>query len=284
MNGLFRGIVIVAGLLSAPTFCVADELVTFDSARYLVGSLQQRLARERGEPVKRASAEMIQGYLSKPAGAGPFPAIVHMHGCGGLTAQRRKQDSEQFTRWGYVTLVVDSFTTRGVKQACTEWPKFDRQLDALGALIYLAKLPFVDRRRIALVGYSQGGTTALELASAQPVKLFDVEDALKFKAAVAYYPMCSAGADAFAAPTLIFIGEFDDWSLAAECRRMMKRQDGKGPPVKLVVFPEVYHDFDYPNAGVYGTRYFGHWLRYNADAAVRAAAMARDFLAKELAN
>ena len=48
--------------------------------------------------------------------------------------------------------------------------------------------------------------------------------------------------------------------------------------------PEVYHDFDYPNAGVYGTRYFGHWLRYNADAATRAATMARDFLAEKLAN
>ena len=65
---------------------------------------------------------------------------------------------------------------------------------------------------------------------------------------------------------------------------MMKRQDGKASPVKLTVFPEVYHDFDYPNAGVYGTRYFGHWLRYNADAATRAATMARDFLAEKLAN
>ena len=134
-----------------------------------------------------------------------------------------------------------------------------------------------------MVGYSQGGTVALEIASAQPVKLFDVEDGLKFKAAVAYYPMCSAGADEFAVPTLILIGELDDWSLAAECRRMMKRQDGKGPAVKLTVFPEVYHDFDYPDAGVYGTRYFGHWLRYNADAAARAAAMTHDFLAAELA-
>jgi dienelactone hydrolase len=284
VNGLFRGIVIVAGLLCAPALCAADEVVTFDSARYLVGSLQQRLARERGEPIKRRPADTIEGYLSKPAGAGPFPAIVHLHGCGGLSAQRRKQDSEQFTRWGYVTLMVDSFTTRGIKQACTEWPKFDRQLDALGALAYLAKLPFVDRKRIAVVGYSQGATTALEIASAQPVKLFDVEDTLKFKAAVAYYPMCSAGADAFAIPTLILIGEFDDWSLAAECRRMMKRQDGKGLPVKLVVFPEVYHDFDYPDAGIYGTRYFGHWLRYNSDATVRAAAMARYFLTEKLAN
>ncbi len=72
----------------------ADEVVTFASARYLVGSLQQRLASERGVPVERAPAEMIKGYLSKPPGNGPFPAVVHLHGCGGLTAQRRKRDAE----------------------------------------------------------------------------------------------------------------------------------------------------------------------------------------------
>ena len=48
-------------------------------------------------------------------------------------------------------------------------------------------------------------------------------------------------------------------------RVMMKRQDGKGAPVKLIVFPEAYHAFDSPTP-VYGIRYFGHWLRYNADA------------------
>ncbi len=27
-------------------------------------------------------------------------------------------------------------------------------------------------------------------------------------------------------------------------------------PVKLTVFPEAYHDFDYPDAGIYGTALF----------------------------
>ena len=68
------------------------KIVTFDSARYLVGSLQQRLARERGEPVKRAAgAKGSRAICRSLTGAGPFPAVVHLHGCGGLTAQRRKQ-------------------------------------------------------------------------------------------------------------------------------------------------------------------------------------------------
>ncbi len=254
-------------------------MVTFASARYLVGELTQRLARERGETVQRPPADMIQGYLSRPPGDGPFPAIVHLHGCGGLTAQRRKLDGEQFTRWGYVTLIVDSFTTRGIKDACAGQVLPARHADAMGALIYLSKLPFVDPNRIAVVGYSQGGIAALEIASAQPAQILDVPQAMKFKAAVAYYPWCSAAADKLAIPTLVLIGELDDWTLATSCDHLQRRFDASGAPLKITVFPEAYHSFDNTTAGVYGVPIYGHWLRYNADVTARAAAETRDFLA-----
>jgi dienelactone hydrolase len=282
VSGLFRGIAIVAALLSAPVLSAADELVTFDSARYLVGSLQQRLARERGEPVKRRPAEKIHGYLSKPAGAGPFPAIVHLHGCGGLTETRRERNAEQFTRWGYVTLMVDSFATRGVKENCGDQHAIiSRSADAWGALVYLSQQPFVDAKRIAVVGYSQGGIAALEIASAQPAKIFDVPDDAKFKAAVAYYPSCSAAMDKLAIPTLVLIGEFDDWTLAASCERLLRRFDSSGAPLLVTIFRGAFHDFD--NAAIKGTmRYFGHWLRYDKEAAARAATEMHDFLATEI--
>jgi dienelactone hydrolase len=273
----------VTASVTSARCAAAEQIVTFPSAHYLVGDLQQRLARERGEPLKRAPDEMINGYLLRPDGDGPFPAVVHLHGCGGLLDNRRIADGKQFTNWGYVTLMVDSFATRGIKEACAARPIPSRQADAMGALIYLSKLPFVDPTRIAVVGYSQGGSAALNVASVQPAGLFEMPAGLKYKAAVAYYPSCSAADDEFAIPTLVFIGELDDWSLAAECRRMMNRQDGKGALVKLVVFPEAFHSFDSPSAG-YGVRYFGHWLRYNADATKRAAAQMRRFLKVELAN
>jgi dienelactone hydrolase len=273
---------ILMGVLCAPTLCAADEVVAFASARYLVGSLQQRLARERDVPVVRAPAEMIKGYLSKPNGDGPFPAVVHLHGCGGLTAQRRAHDAAQFTDWGYVILEVDSFATRGIKDACAAQALPARQADAMGALSYLAKLPFVDAKRIAVIGYSQGGSTALEIASRQPVDIFDVPPEPKFKAAVAYYPWCSAAGDRLAIPTLILIGGLDDWTPAASCDRLLQRFDASGASLKITVFPEAYHSFDNTTASVYGVRYYGHWLRYNPDDSARAAAEARDFLAAQL--
>jgi dienelactone hydrolase len=275
-------ILILLGIVCAQTSgAAADEVVTLASARYLVGELQQRLARERGEPLIRAPAETIKGYLSRPAGAGPFPAVVYLHGCGGLSEQRRTAASEQFTRWGYVTLVVDSFATRGIEHACLGEPIGAREADAMGALIYLSKLAFVDPRRIAVIGYSQGGMVALEAASFHPFDIFEMPSGLKYKAAVAFYPLCSAAEDQVTIPTIVFIGELDDWSSVKRCEDWMARRAGKGAPVKLVVYPEAYHSFDSPNLRV-AVRYFGHWLKYDADATERSTAEMHDFLAAQL--
>jgi len=41
----------------------AEELIKFESAEFLVGQIQQRLARERGDTPK-VTSETIEGYLS----------------------------------------------------------------------------------------------------------------------------------------------------------------------------------------------------------------------------
>ncbi len=277
-----RAIFIPLTILCAQALsAAADEVVTFDSARYLVGDLQQRLARERGEPLIRAPAKTIKGYLSRPAGAGPFPAVVYLHGCGGLSEQSRASAGAQFTRWGYVTLAVDSFTTRGIAQACLDVPIAHREADAIGALIYLSKLAFVDPTRIAVVGHSQGGMVALEVASFHSFDIFEMPAGLRYKAAVAFYPSCSAAEDQVTIPTVVFIGELDDWSSVKRCEGWMARRAGKGAPVKLVVYSEAYHSFDNPELRI-AVRYFGHWLKYDAEAAGRSTAEMRDFLAAQL--
>ena len=159
----------------------AAERVQFESARYQAGPLQQRLARERGETIARPPAEVIDGYLTKPQGSGPFPAIVHLHGCNGLSkafkdGTDKGQWSEQLAAWGYAVLVVDSFTSRGIAQICAgNSATTSRIADAYGALAYLATQPFVDPNRIALVGFSHGGTTTLGVVSQRELDLFENE-------------------------------------------------------------------------------------------------------------
>jgi len=58
----------------------------------------------------------------------------------------------RFVELGYVLLIVDSFSTRGIRMSCTgDTPAIDRVLDAYGGLAFLAGLPFVDPERVALV-------------------------------------------------------------------------------------------------------------------------------------
>jgi dienelactone hydrolase len=263
------------------TTASADELVKFDSAPFIMGQIQQRQARERGEMPTNVP-DAIEGYLSKPDGSGPFPAVVYLHGCNGLSTNTRNRMAELITGWGYVSLVVDSFTIRGIKESCDMVPTAT-QGDALGALAYLSKLSFVDPRRIAVIGSSQGGIAALELASTRAVNLFAISDEPKFKAAVAYYPQCGFAAEQLGIPTIILIGELDDWTPAKDCERWMVWRTGKGAPVKLVIYPGAYHAFDVPTLRN-GVRFFGHWLKYDADAARRSVLEVHDFLGTELAK
>jgi dienelactone hydrolase len=245
----------------------AAEGVHFPSATTPPSPLQQRLAHERGQAIEREPGVELSGELYRPAGDGPFPAVVMLHGCNGRLP-RAVEDAEgaRFTALGYALLTVDSFGPRGVKERCRaeDGPPVDRVVDAYGALLYLARLPFIDADRIAVLGYSQGAIVALSAVELNGIEtLFDH----RFRAAVAYYPYCS-NALAASAPTLILIGELDDWTPAEACRRDMARRSGEGEPVKLVVYPAAYHAFNFQFAKP--IVYLGHHLESN-EPATRAA-------------
>src|SRR5947208_511533 len=110
------GVAMLRTVIAAALICLlvdalhAAERVQFESAHYQMGPLQQRLARERGEAIAPPPAEIVSGYLTKPEGDGPFPAIVHLHGCNGLSkafkdGADKGQWSEQLAAWGYAVLV-----------------------------------------------------------------------------------------------------------------------------------------------------------------------------------
>lgn len=281
----FPGLFAIA-LLGTNSTAAAAERVQFESARYQVGPLQQRLARERGETIARPPADIIDGYLTKPEGNGPFPAIVHLHGCNGLSKAFRDgtdkgQWSELLAAWGYAVLVVDSFTTRGNEQTCTTaGPAVPRVADAYGAIAYLAGQRFVDASRIALMGFSQGAITALSLVGARDFEVVENEGERKFRAAVAFYPGCPSDGT-MTVPTLILIGERDDWTRAVACTTMMKNRTGAGSPVRLIVYPGAHHGFDVVSLQP-GRDMFGHRVEYNAAAAEQAAEEVRRFLAEQL--
>jgi dienelactone hydrolase len=264
----------------------AAEEVHFPSEAVKLSPLRERLARQKGEALPPPLGTQLVGYLSRPQGDGPFPAIVVMHGCGGLDSRLRNDVAGRFVSQGYVVLVVDSFATRQMKTTCHNthsdylFNRTERVYDAYGALEFLSGYPFVDTHRVALMGFSSGGVTALE---ATKVEGDEQLMAQKFKAAIAYYPTCSPREGDATVPTLIMVGQMDDWGPPALCRQRLTHLSGKGPEIQLDVYPGAFHDFDVPTVKA-GTVYFGHRLEYSAAATKQSIQEADDFLRKELGN
>jgi len=267
-------------------FAASPRLVEFDSAPQPHGSLQPRLARERGEVPKDIPGDRLRGFLAQPQGDGPFPAIVALHGCSGLPEAVVESASERAVSWGYVILLVDSFTTRAIDHTCTpeKYAAADiskRTLDAYGALLFLARQPFVDAHRVAVMGASQGGMVTLSVAEARSGERFVNPSNLGFRAAIALYPGCGVVGARPNISTLILVGELDDWTPAKDCARAIAHWGDAGAPIQLVTYAGAHHAFDVEIFQT-GRMMFGHWTEYNAEAAEDARRRIRAFLADYL--
>jgi dienelactone hydrolase len=229
-----------------------------------------------------ANPQPLQGYLRQPASAGPSPAVVLLHSCNGNWARLDERWGKTIASWGYVTLTVDSFGPRGIKNTCNSGAPVDLGFDAYRALNFLARQPFVDPARVAVLGFSQGGWLALASVEHGAIEKTSKN---KFRAAIAFYPKCLGSKGNMTVPTLILIGELDDWTLAQECRDMVEGRDdwgisrtrGQGVAVRLVVYPGARHAFDVPGLRT-PIEFLGHRLEYNKSAADRAADALREFL------
>jgi dienelactone hydrolase len=226
--------------------------------------------------------------LSKPAGDGPFPAVVILHDCSGLGPRSSGMAwrwSSELTQRGYVTIWPDSFTPRGrPKGVCIDAtpPRVtyeQRAGDAYAAHTYLASLPFVDARRISLMGGSHGGSSTLAAIVEGPENAKPANP--RFAAAIALYPGCGRSFGAWSvgrskepgrpiavyagvfkplAPLLILTGELDDWTPAEPCRRLAAAAQSAGHPVEIKVYPGAHHSFD----SILPVRYVGQRINANS--------------------
>ena len=228
--------------------------------------------------------DRIQGYLAKPEGAGPFPAVIGLHGCAAMPDTTKRKLVDELVGWDYVVLLVDSFATRGVVHACTGGLSDiagNRRADAYGALAFLARQTFVDPQRVAAVGFSQGGWVTLQVAEANSFALFVPPSNLRFRAMVAFYPLCKDVVGRLVKPTLILIGALDQWTPAADCSEKIDAWRTGGQPIELVIYPNTHHSFYYQELQP-GRKIFGYWLEYNEEAATDASRKMREFLNRHL--
>jgi dienelactone hydrolase len=219
----------------------------------------------------------ITGTLYRPSGAGPFAAIVLAHTCAGV-GPHTEIWGKRLAEWGYVVVAPDSFGPRGVTSVCAKGTIVSgtaRVADIAGAMDYLNAQPFVRKNDIGLIGHSHGGWATMRAVQ----KSFGLAGR-GLRAAVAYYPSCSAAFDSdVAVPLLILIGDRDDWTPAGNCRRMQASGFTHPELVDAVYYPDAYHSFDSKQPG---RSVYGHHLGYDPVAAPDAEARTKAFFDKYL--
>lgn len=221
----------------------------------------------------------LVGYLFKPPGSGAHPAIVLLHGRAGPYSANNNADctlvaqavpspcnaatlSKRHAMWGqywadhgYVALLPDSFGPRGKAHGFGRFTHGDadrddvnektvRPLDAEGAFAYLRGRGDVVADRLFLQGWSNGGSTALNVMIRQGARP-------GFRAALAFYPGCGNAAllmpaISTTAPVTIFAAENDEEVSPDFCLKMAERSRAAGSPIDITLYPGATHDFDDP--------------------------------------
>lgn len=199
----------------------------------------------------------LKAMVYRPEGTGPFPAVIAMHDCSGLTNQAGRINTK-YREWaqllvkdGFVVLFPESYGSRGLSNQCnvrnrTIRPDHELVEDANASRRWLSQQPEVRADHISLLGWSNGGSSVLWTVRPQHKS----DDRPDFRSAVAFYPVChrlESTAWSARIPTLILIGAADDVTSPQDCEHMVAGAKGRSARISITVYPGALHDFDHPN-------------------------------------
>ena len=205
------------------------------------------------------SGVMLRAHWLPASGEGRHPAVLALHGCGGLYAkggglsERYRETAERWHAAGYAVLMPDSFGSRGLRGICQtryrdrSMKVAERMQDASTALAWLAAQPQVDALRIGVQGWSNGATTTLTLLEQRRAHPQPGQPAIA--GAAVFYPGCRPFLKQQVVlenvPLLMQLGALDDWVPAQPCIDWARQLQARaGSDVTLHVYPDSYHGFD----------------------------------------
>ncbi len=157
-----------------------------------------------------------------PAAGGPHPAVIVLHGSGGMWNPMYMQYAQQFSGLGYAVYVLHYFERTGTQWAddATIEQHFVAWMETVRAGIdFVAQRPEVNGSRLAMIGFSLGAFLALAVAAEEP----------RIKAVVDFFggiPEQIRDRCTRMPPVLILHGDADErvpmrW--AAELEQLLKR-------------------------------------------------------------
>ena len=218
----------------------------------------------------------LTGYLYLPdvkTWPGPRPAVVLLHGRSGVfSSTTKKYDATTLaartTLWGkfwaergYIGLYVDTFGPRGYAKGFeagtnngSRPPEINeitiRPHDAYMGLKFLRTRGDVQKDRVFLQGWSNGGSAALSTMAEKNTAMYWATADTGFRAAIAVYPACTPVTKFFGsnyrtyAPLLLLIGTQDEEVSYPNCEKLA--QGSRTGDVEFVRYPGATHSYDTP--------------------------------------
>jgi dipeptidyl aminopeptidase/acylaminoacyl peptidase len=200
-----------------------------------------------------SGALTLHGFLYRPPGPGPFPAIVFNHGSEPQPGPERDQ-AAFYVPHGFVLFVphrrgqgssqdAGTYVDKAFDPAQPDSPAFTEALvaqndDVMAAVTYVAALPYVDKRRVAMVGCTYGGIETLLAAERGTGLVSAVEFAagtIMWKRTAPLRERLRAAVRNAKIPVLLLQAENDfDTTPTRELSEEMKRA---GKPMRVHIFP-----------------------------------------------
>ena len=155
---------------------------------------------------------------------------------------------QMYREMGMATFELKSFASRDITSTVgtqVEVTSAMMILDAYKALTVLENDPRIDIDRVAITGWSLGGSVAL-FSAWQPLKNA-ITSHHSFKAHLPIYPPCIVNLESVEfsdEPIHILIGELDNWVPATACEDMITDMQAAGADANITVYPNAHHSFD----------------------------------------
>lgn len=261
IKGLFVSSICLAVWTGSAAAQSASSLADFSSspgnglysyASSTPATVMELLDRNRPRPAAAAQGRLVLP-INTPDDA-KLPAVVLVHGSGGVYPEEITYWAKLLNEHGIAAFVIDIFGPRGVKSTGEDQSKVPfaaDTADAFAALGMLASHPRIDPRRIAIVGFSRGGITALRSAVMR-IASGSSPSGLRFASHVALYSSGCTGSLSVMpkpgvfepAPILFVHGDADDYTFMSDCRTYAQRIGAAGTPTEFVVLPGARHKFD----------------------------------------
>ena len=211
----------------------------------------------------------LSGELVLPQGKGPFPAVIFLHPCAGITPPVRRSlhaHARMLARHGFAVLTFEVSARAGwaaarpVAGRLRLWRPFSCSM-----MRSMPKRRSRARPRSTATTFSSPGRVLGAIAALKAaLKSQSLHDSA-FRAAAAWYPSCRflAYSTELKSPLLVLGGGKDDWTPPRICQSAKKDGRMTGAEYDVIVAPRALHGFDQPRKRY---RYHGHWLGYDAGA------------------